>query len=298
METNNAPAPVTNHPELQGRIDPPTKDQTPAQKEAKRFLTAKVNGKEELISEEQLLRDYQKYRSGDERLAQATQKEKQIQSFMQQLETDPDAAFKQTGLSKEKKKELAERWLTEQLEEELRDPREAELMELKAKIEGYEGKEKQTKEEAEQESQQAARVEAVQKRQAHFQETFSKALELSPLSENPETAAEALRGMALHYRLAKSQGYEPDPQELASVVEERSLRSMRSAVSSLDGEALVKVLGKDIIKKLRQYDMAQLGISKGPEAPATESDWSPSEPRRKEKFTSTSDMIREARRSK
>lgn len=258
---SNSPAPQANA--MEGGVgvgDNPNAQpnpKAPAQKEPPRFLKAKVNGKEELVTEEALLRDYQKYRAGEERLQQASQKEKQIQGFLQQLESDPEAAFKQTGLSREKKKELAEKWLLEQLEEEMRDPREAELMELKAQLEQYQSKEKQTKEEVEREAFEKEHREAVQKRQEHLKTTFTQAIEISPLASDPDTAMDAIRSMALHYRLAKQSGYEPDPAELAQSVEERHLKSMWAAAQKLDGESLVRLLGKDITKKLRAYDLAQ-----------------------------------------
>lgn len=268
----------------------------PAAKKEPRYLKTKINGKEELVSEDALLRDYQKYRAGEERLAQATQKEKQIQYFLQQLETDPEAAFKQTGLSKEKKQALAEKWLAEQIEEELRDPRDAEMMEIRARLDAYESKEKQTKEQAEQEAHEHERRATIQKRQEHFKEVFGKAMEMSPLAKDRDTADEALRAMALHYRLAKSQGYEPDPQELAQAVEERHLKNLWAAAQNLDGEDLIKVLGKGVLKKLRAYDLAQW--DKPAQAPATAADWQPRGESGKSKKTSLEDIRKMARNGK
>jgi hypothetical protein len=292
--SNNSPAPATPHANAMegGGSDTNHSSNAPAPKKEPRYLKAKVHGKEELVSEDQLIRDYQKYRAGEERLQAASQKEKQIQSFLEQLETDPEAALNQKGLSREKKKELAERWLMEQIEEEMRDPREAELMELKQQLAQYETKEKQTKEEAEQEAYEKERTAAIQKRQAHLQETFGKAMEMSPLAKDPETAGDALRSMALHYRLAKQAGYEPDPQELAQVVEERHLKSMWAAAQSLDGEALVKVLGKGVLKKLRAYDLAQL--ERTSQAPATSQEWQPREGGARSKKSSLEDIRRQA----
>lgn len=265
--------------------------QTPAQQ--KRFLEAKVNGKTEKVSEEQLLRDYQKFRAGEERLAAATAKEREIQAFYEALEHDPETALARSKLPAEKKRQLAEKWLTEQLEEQLRDPREREMMELRAQLEEFQSKEEKVK----QTEAEKQRVETIQKRQAHFQELFGKAMEQSPLAKNPETAAEALRAMALHYRMAKQQGYEPEPQELAQAVEERYLKGLHAAASSLDGESLVNFLGADVVKKIRQYDLGRLQVQKAP--PQVQQDWQPSKQSSPASSkVNSSDILREARKQR
>lgn len=287
-ENAGAPTAPSAAPSEQGAA--PVEQQTPAQQ--KRYLEAKVNGKTERVSEEQLLREYQKYRAGDEKLAQATAKERQVQAFYDALENDPETALANSKLPADKKRALAEKWLTEQLEEQLRDPREREMMELRAQLEEFQSKEEKVKQtEAEKEKAQV-----IQKRQVHFQEVFGKAMELSPLAKSPETAAEALRAMALHYRLAKQQGYEPDPQELAQAVEDKYFKNMYAAASTLDGESLVNFLGADVLKKIRQYDLGKLSSKAA--APQTPASWEPSAPQTKSDKVNSSDILRQARKQR
>jgi hypothetical protein len=274
----------------------PAEQSTPEQQthaQQKRFFEAKVNGKVEKVSEEQLLRDYQKYRAGEQKLAEASAKQKEIDAFYEALEHDPETALARSKLPAEKKRQLAEKWLTEQLEESLRDPREREMMELQAQLEEYRSKEEKVK----QSEAEKQKVEAIQKRQAHFQDLFGKAMEQSPLAKNPETAAEALRAMALHYRMAKQQGYEPDPQELAQAVEERYLKGLHAAASSLDGESLVNFLGSDVVKKIRQYDLGRLQVQKAP--PQVQQDWQPNKQSASQSSkVNSSDILREARKQR
>jgi hypothetical protein len=287
-----AAAPASPQPSEQQPPQTTQPQSKPEQKEI-RMLKAKVNGREELVSEEALLRNYQKLQSAEQKMAEATKKQKEIDAFYEALEHDPETALARSKLPAEKKRQLAEKWLTEQLEESLRDPREREMMELQAQLEEYRSKEEKVK----QSEAEKQKVETIQKRQAHFQDLFGKAMEQSPLAKNPETAAEALRAMALHYRMAKQQGYEPDPQELAQAVEERYLKGLHAAASSLDGESLVNFLGSDVVKKIRQYDLGRLQVQKAP--PQVQQDWQPNKQSASQSSkVNSSDILREARKQR
>lgn len=234
-----------------------TKDeQKPAAKKEKKWITVKVDGKEERITEEDLIRSYQKGKSADRRLEEAAKAQKSVEQFMRALQEDPEAVLNNPNLSIDRRK-LAEKWLYEQIQQELNPPdeRDLKLREYEERLKRYESieqEEAQTKEEREYNQ-------AVAKRKEELGQVFSEAMSKSSLSKNPETAAATLREMALYYRAYKERtGEAPDAEELAQHVEQKYFKGLYELANTLDGEELVQFLGPQIIKKLRAYDLGQL----------------------------------------
>ena len=252
----------------------PEPKETKEEKKQKRYLTAKVNGKEERVDEETLIRDYQKYKAADQKFAEASKAEKSVKAFMEALQNDPEAVLNNPNLSIDRKK-LAEKWLYEQIQQELNPPdeRDQKLREYEEKLKGYQSKEQEevaTKEQAEYQQ-------VVAKRKNELANVFSEAMSKSSLSKNPETAAATLREMALYYRAYKEQtGEAPDANELAQHVEQKYFKGLYELANTLEGDELVQFLGPQIIKKLRAYDLGQLTKKSSnfePSSSKTEDDW-------------------------
>jgi len=250
--------------------------------ESKRFIKTVVNGKEVPVSEEELIREFQKSRAGDEKLAKATALEKQFGSFIKTLQTNPKAILSDPRLGIDRQ-ELALALLGEQIEEELTDPKDKEAADLKARIKAYEDKENHEKMTKQQQEEAEERQKLVSKIQSQLQDTFSKAMELSILSKDPEVAADTLREMAIHYRLAKKAGHEATPEELAQHVEQKYLKSMYSAAKSLSDEDFYNFFPKEVLDKLRRIDLQKLRGGKSAQ-PVQEQSWK-SEPRKESKTT-------------
>lgn len=247
-------------------------NETPAQAE-RRKLKAKVNGQEVDVYEDDIVRDYQKYSSADEKLREAAQKRKEIEAFYERLENDPEGILNDKRLPIDRQK-LAMKWLTEQVEEELAsaDPKDAKLSELERKLAEYQNRDREVEEtKAEQEKRQL-----VESRRELIANTLTKAIELSPLSKDPDTAAATIREMAMHMRICKDAGYDVSPEELARHVEGKSLKSMRSLALNLKGEDLISFLGEDVVMELRRTDLARIKKSREVPKPETVSEWTPS----------------------
>jgi len=246
-------------------------NETPAQAE-RRKLKAKVNGKEREVYEDDVLRDYQKYESADEKLREAAQKKKEIDAFYEALENDPESVLNDKRLPINKR-ELAMKWLTEQIEEELtpQDPREAEYREMQKKLSEYQTKEqKEAETKAEQEKRQL-----VDQRREIIANTLSKAMELSPLSKDPEVAAATLRDMAMHMRVCKEAGYDVSPEELAAHVEKKNLKSYHGLANRLEGDELISFLGEEIVQKIRRADLSRIKKAREIPPPETTERWEP-----------------------
>lgn len=250
-------------------------DDKPAEPKApKKFHKTIVNGREESVDEETLIREYQKAKAGDERLAKATALEKQMNQFVTQLRENPAAILSDPRLGVNKQA-LAEAILREQIETELEDPKDREAKTLREKLKAYEEREENEKRTTKETAEKAERAEAVSKAQARLQDTFEKAMEQSVLSKNPETAAATIRDMALYYRMARQQGHDVTPEELAAHVERKQLSNLHAAASTLSGEELVSFLGAEVVKKIRAHDLGQLEAKIGKPSTQANDSWAP-----------------------
>lgn len=247
----------------------PSKETT-SQKE-KRIFKAKIEGREEQVDEDTLLRHYQKERAADKKLREAAQARKEVEAFYETLQNDPESILNDPRLPL-KKRELAEKWLMESLKGELsepEDPREKELADIKRELEKYKNLEKQTKEQKEQEEYQAL----VSQRKEAIAMTLSKAMSMSPLAQDPDTAAATLKEMATYMRMCRDAGYEASPEEIAQHVESRYNKSYHSLANKLEGDQLIQFLGEAVVNKIRKADLARIMKQREQAAPQQADSW-------------------------
>jgi hypothetical protein len=221
---------------------------------------------------------YSKEKAADQKFREAAEMRKQMAEFEKKLAEDPESFFNDPRIPKQKRREIAEKLLMKELEEELQPKLTAEQRELE-ELRGFK-KSKEDEEMTAKEQEEATQFQkVVAQRQEAIAATFQKALELSVLSKNEATSAEVVREMAMYMKLCKKAGHQPTPEEIAGHVESRFMSSFQGLAADLEGEDLVKLLGKDIIKKLRKYDLSQLESRMSKREPITATDWKPREER-------------------
>ena len=215
----------------------------------------KVNGAEEFVDEDAVFRDYQKYKAGEQKLREAAEMRESVEQFYRRLMDDPDAVFRDPNL-KGKRRELAEKWLIEELEAEQRqvDPREEENFTLKERLRQYEEKEQR----AQQEAEQSEREKFVNSRREALSQTIAKAMEATHLSKHPESAAATLREMAVYMRAAKERGEEVTPDELVAHVHNNRFHQMYTLAHQYEGPDLIEFLGEEIVNRIRKADLERL----------------------------------------
>jgi hypothetical protein len=265
-------------------------DTAPLTAKEKRMLEATVNGRKVKVSEDDLLRDFSKYNSADEKFREAAQGRKEIAEFKRMLAEDPESVLNDPNLPFDRRK-IAEKWLMAELEKEMSPQKSKEqerIEELQRENEQYKNRdqEEMTKKE------QAEFQKIVESRREVIAKTFQEALALSPLSKDQATSAEVVREMASYMRLCKEAGHDVTPAELAKHVEDRFMNSYKALTENMSGEDLVGFLGKDIINKLRQYDLGQLEARRGNRSPDTSQNWQQSETRQKREFTDPRSLMR------
>jgi hypothetical protein len=263
--------------------------ETPAQKE-RRLLKTKVNGREVEVDEETVLRRYSKEEGAEQKLREAAQMRKEVESFYETLLNDPEAILNDKRIPL-KKRELAEKWLMEQLEEETKtvDPRDKRAMELEEKLKSYEEREAEEKTKAEQAEYQRV----VDQRREAIATTLNKAIAESPLAQDPETQASTIKEMAMYMKLCRDAKYDVSPEEIAAHVEAKHNKTIQKLVGQLKGEKLIKYLGEDIINEVRRFDLAQLQKSRDLPPPQQADSWEPRGERTKREWIDSNELRRQ-----
>jgi 3-methyladenine DNA glycosylase Tag len=234
------------------RKSPPKAEEKPEPKPAPKMRKVKVGDTEELVDEDEVFRDVQKYKAADKKFREAAEMQKQVEQFMTRLQEDPEAILNDSRVPL-KRRELAEKWLLQELENEMADPRDLKVKEYEQKLAEYQERERQ-----EQEAYKAQELEQKKElKRREISESFTKALESTPLSKTPEVAAEALRDMALYLRAARANGENPDPAELADHVNTKYYKAAHSLLSSLDPDDALEFLGPELVKKLNKATLAK-----------------------------------------
>lgn len=201
----------------------------------------------------EIKRELEKAKGADAKFREAAEYRKQLDQFMEAFQKDPLSILKDKRLPINRK-ELGEKLLLETLEEEMLSPAEREARELKAKLSEYETKEQAAKRQAE----EARNEQQKEIKRQEISQLFAKAMDSTPLSKDPETAAMAMRDMAMMMRAAKERGIEVSAEDLAKHAETKYQKAMYSLANTLEGEDLISFLGEDVIKKIRKADLARL----------------------------------------
>lgn len=267
---------------------------TPEEKPQPRILKTKVDGREVEVDEETLLRNYSKYSAADKRFAETAKMKKEVEAFQKRLEEDPESVFNDPKLTFNKR-EMAEKWLMAELQREMEPELTAEqqrIKELQEENEKYKNKEQEELTAKE----QAEFQQIVEQRREQISSTLQEAINMSPLSKNPETNAETIREMAMYLRTCRDAGYDPSPTEIAEHVNNRYMSSFKNLTDNLSGEDLINVLGPSIIKKLRQYDLGQLESRNARQEPEQADAWVERESRSQREFVDPRELLSRPKR--
>lgn len=257
----------------------------PAPKAPKRFI--KVD--DESIDEETIARDYKKWKGADQKFREVAQARQSIEAFYEALQNDPEKVLGDPRLPI-KKRELAMKWLREQVEEELQevDPKDQKLSEVEKELKKYKDQEAKQKQDAEKQEYQKV----VDSRREAIATTLTKALELSPLSKSPDVQAEVLKEMAGYLRMCRQAGHDVTPDELAAHVQRNRMSSYHTLANQLEGDELIGWLGEAIVKKIRKADLARIDRQHQAPPPDVAEDWSPSERKQKREIIDPATLMR------
>ena len=264
--TDAPEAPQNGAQEAAGAVPEAPKAEPPPRRTRK----LKVNGAETEVDEESLIlagmRAEQKERAASERWAAAQKAQAQVDQFQKAWESDPVAALSQLG---PKAREAAEQFLLRELQREQMDPRERAMLEERAKREELEARFKAQEDEKAQVEQNAQQQHYVQQLDVEFAEVMK--------SANLPKTTESVRLLAQEAMHLTEMGIPPTRENLQSVVplvQEKISKMASSVMSQMDGPGLLKWLGPDIRKRIREAEIiavkgAQSRPSQPPPQPTT-----------------------------
>lgn len=221
----------------------------------------KVDGEEseeeiDLSNEVELTKRFQLAKAAEKRISQAKSEKQKAMEILK--------AFEDGTLLKKhpKNRELAEKFLLEQLENEMLTPEQKEFRELKA----Y--KEARDREEAESKKAEAEAI-AKQRETAiaqQFQKTIIDALDKSGLPKTPDLAKRMAGIMKKNLDL----GLNLTADDLVIEVKAEANEMLKALIGSATGEQLIALFGEDVSKKIRAHDVQRLKSQMGQPAKKAE----------------------------
>jgi hypothetical protein len=190
--------------------------------------------------------------AANKKLQEGIKLQKRSEEFlaaMKNPETLTDTLLK-LGWEKKQIRDLAEKFLAGELEEEMLDPKDKELRDTRNKLKTYEEKEALSKKEQEQKENETLKA----KYAKQYEEEFIEALKTTDLPATKDMVAEMAKYIA---RAAKIK-MPMTALEAVKLVQQDVEARNKHLFSNLSPEAIVKLVGEDGLKKLREYDVSKL----------------------------------------
>lgn len=212
------------------------------------------------VTEEELVKLAHKGFGAERRYKEAAQIKKQFDGIVSMLK-DPRLVWevlKHPSIGHDPKK-LAEEFMWGIVQKELMTPEQRELAEAKERLQKFE----EEKKKSEQEAQTRQMKELEQRFSADYEGKIISTLEKSGLPKTRRTVSR----MA-HYMLqGLKQGVKLDPADVVDIVKQDYTEDVKGLFGGLEGEKLFEVLGEDVAKKIRKFDLERVATPAGTATP-------------------------------
>lgn len=239
--------------QMSGAGDPkaaPKKDEKPANKEIKeqiRKFKLKIDGKEEELDEQEVLKRAQIASAAQKRMNEAAQLRKDVEQLVEMLRTNPLAVLADPALGLDVKK-LFEDYANQQLEEESKSPEQREKEKLQKELEDLK-KQAQTEKEA----REKAEFERLKEKASQdLDNQMTAALETAGLPQNPYV----IKRMADYMMLALQNDKEVSPNDIIPIVKKEIYGDFKQFLAISPDEVLEELLTKERINNLRKKALA------------------------------------------
>ena len=197
-----------------------------------------------------MVSSYKAQKTSDIATRNAKQQEKLVKEIAEMIQTNPFELLKRAGYDP---RQLAEEYLTQAIEEDMLPENEKELRKVRHEKEELE---RQYKEELSRREQEQMDV-AIQQAQQEISNNIIDALENSSLPKSPEV----VKRIANYMLIAEQKGINVNPKQVIPLVEE-DFRNLNSQIlRSLDPTKRISYIGEDLLKQIRQDDLARLKTS-------------------------------------
>lgn len=215
-------------------------------------LKLKVDGREieeeiDLDDEERLVRELQMAKMGQKRAQEKAELENELRKFMQALQDDPLALLAQEF--KMNPEELIESYINKQLEQAKKTPEQIEKEKLEMEL-------KRLQEERKREQEEIQRRELERLQQQEF-ERYDMLMEQAFAKHSIPKSPYSVKKFADYMLVALEAGYDVSPEDVAPLVEEELSSDLNELFQSLPEERIEKLLGDQVINRLRKRRVAK-----------------------------------------
>ncbi len=197
-----------------------------------------------------MVSSYKAQKTSDFATRNARQQEKLVKEIAEMIQTNPWQLLQRAGYDP---RQLAEEYLTQAIEEDMLPENEKELRRVRQEKEELE---RQYKEELTRREQEQMQV-AIQQAQQEISNSIIEALESSSLPKSPEV----VKRIANYMLIAEQKGINVNPKQVIPLVEEDFRNLNAQILKSLDPTKRISYIGEDLLKQIRQDDLARLKTS-------------------------------------
>lgn len=271
--------PATQVADLKAQAANGTPAQAAAAKKTLKQLKIKFNGKESLedlpfeIPDDAKSIDYMTRQIQMSKLSQAKAQEysdleKEVKSFVEELKKDPRKVLSDPNIGIDVKK-LAAQVIEEEINNSQKSPEQLEREKLQAELQAI-------KDEREREKESNKQSEFKRLQQQEFERydmLFTQAIEKSDLPKSPYI----VKKMSDYMLLGLQQGLDVTPDDVLPLVREEMQNDLNAMFAVMPEEVIEKIIGKDIINKIRKKSVAKQKSANAPLTPQKRSVESPKE---------------------
>lgn len=232
-----------------GDVAPESKAITQSMKEKFKLKVDGEDFEEELDwnDKDSIRNKLQMAHAAKKRMTEAAEAKKKAYEIVKKFDEDPESMLKRLG---PRGREIAEKYLLAQIQDEMLSPEEKEYRSTKAERDQL----KKEKEDAEAERTKTASEAKENEYAQNFQTTIITALNKSGLPKTPELVKRMASTMHKNLEL----GLELTPDDLVAEVRADIQKLVKSIIGDSDGEHLISMFGEDVAKKIRMSDLKKL----------------------------------------
>lgn len=217
--------------------------------EARRKL--KIDDQE--VDEEEVIKTYRDrkghQKEANKRFQEGLKAKKQAEEFISMMK-DKGKLFDTIRKLGHDPRQLSEEYLASVLQDEMMDPKEKEIKELRSKLTTHEEKEKQITEEREKSERETLKKKYAEKYTAEFVDAL-KTVNLPPTKE-------MVGEMAKYIARAAKINFEMTPQEAAKLVQQDEDTRIEHRLKNATPEQIIQILKEEGVQKVRGYDTSRL----------------------------------------
>ena len=222
---------------------------TEEKKEAAALKKLKVRGREIEVDEAGYHAYAQKGAAAEEKWQEAARMKKEADAFVERLKKNPIEVLKDPSLGVDFRK-VAEDYLWEQMQEENLSPEEKQ----------YRREQKELKDLRDAKEKHEAEIEA-QRHQAevqHFEQEYDKKVATALADSGLPKTTGTIRRITEYMLLDVKNGVERPIADYVDLVSRDYAADIKDLIGALPADKLLKLLGGDVAKKIREHDVAQL----------------------------------------